>query len=234
MIAPDLWPAAATALPATGTADLWLADVAALPADAAGLLDPSERARGARFRFPADRARFAGVRGLLRLLLGDYLGCPPRAVALVAGRDGKPAEAGGTVAFNLSHSGRLVVLAFAAGGEVGVDVERIRPLPEAAAIAAVCFPPDDRAGLDACPPGRREPEFFRLWTRHEALLKAAGGGLGGELPPAGRFTVHSLALSAGYAAALAVPAGTRLARLRAWPPARPARLLPLPPTDSTP
>ncbi len=82
--------------------------------------------------------------GILRALLGDYLGRPAQELRFVSGAHGKPALASGAgvapgamapggkepageapaVSFNLSHSGPLVLLAFTAGSaQVGIDVE---------------------------------------------------------------------------------------------------------------
>jgi 4'-phosphopantetheinyl transferase len=91
----------------------------------------------------------------------------------------------------------MALIAVALEVEVGVDVERLRPLPEYAAIAERFFPPSERPVLD-------ERDFFRRWTRIEAALKARGVGLygaGAELE--GPWTVREIDAGPGYAAAVA-------------------------------
>jgi 4'-phosphopantetheinyl transferase len=109
--------------------------------------------------------------------------------------------------FNLSHSGDVTLVAVARDTEVGVDVERIRPVIEMQAIARRWLGRDDIAD---------EPEFFRVWTRHEAMVKALGIGLSGT---AGSFDgfVAEIDAGAGYAAAVAVLAPDCRIIIRDWP-----------------
>jgi 4'-phosphopantetheinyl transferase len=69
------------------------------------------------------------------------------------------------------------VVAVAHGLEVGVDLERVRPLADAAAIAERFFAPRETAALLALPEAERERAFFACWTRKEAFIKATGEGL---------------------------------------------------------
>jgi 4'-phosphopantetheinyl transferase len=108
----------------------------------------------------------------------------------------------------------LVAVAFQM--EVGVDVERLRPLPECLAIAERFFPPGEAAALALTPPDRREHEFFRRWTRIEAMLKARGIGLyGAGASLDGEWTVLPVDVGERYTAAVAAarPGLTVRARL---------------------
>jgi 4'-phosphopantetheinyl transferase len=101
--------------------------------------------------------------------------------------------------FNLSHSQEMALVAVALEIEVGVDVERIRPLPEFIAIARRFFPPGEPLPRDA-------EEFFRAWTRIEAQLKARGVGLyGAGMEIEGEWTLAPINAGDGYAAAVAAP-----------------------------
>ncbi len=126
------------------------------------------------------------------------------------GPHGKPRLAGdwAWLRFNLSHSGQLALVAVARDVEVGVDVERIRPLREMHSIARRWLGLDDIAD---------ESEFFRAWTWHEAVVKALGVGLSGS---AEGFTGYAAAVDAGagYAAAVAVLAADCRVIVRDWPP----------------
>lgn len=77
--------------------------------------------------------------------------------------------------FNLSHSGSSAVIALTRLGRVGVDLERLAPVPEAPAIAAQSFSRTERAELSAA--GASDEAFLSIWTRKEAFVKAIGAGL---------------------------------------------------------
>ena len=146
-------------------------------------LDAAECARAARFLHEADRARFLLSHGLLRALASHYLGRPPAALTFELGEVGKPRMAGadhGLLAFNMSHSGDVMLLAFARSGRVGVDVERWSERlgdPEQARIAQSVFSAGEQAALAQLPEGHRRAAFYSVWTRKEAYLKATGAGI---------------------------------------------------------
>ncbi len=143
-------------------------------------LAADERQRAARFVFDRDRNRFIVGRGALRVLLAQYSGCTPDEVTFRYGPHGKPAlENTGAAAlfFNVSHTHELALVALRRGGEIGVDIERLRPIAEAEAIARRYFTPREHTTLQGLPPADRAAAFFRCWTRKEAMLKAIGVGL---------------------------------------------------------
>jgi len=49
------------------------------------ILSADELARADRFHFAGDRQNFTATRALLRMLLGQYLGCPPETVTFTYG-----------------------------------------------------------------------------------------------------------------------------------------------------
>lgn len=166
---------------------VWLVDMG--PAGAAGpwTLIGEERLRLRSFQNPAAARTFGAGRTALRALLGRYLGRPAAAVDLVSGPHGKPALAGDApaLAFNLSHAGDTLLVALALGNDqrvdLGVDLERA-PAPEGFRdVARSYFAAAEARGLDALPDAEAGARFLRLWTRKEAVVKAAG--LGMSLPP---------------------------------------------------
>jgi 4'-phosphopantetheinyl transferase len=147
----------------------------------AALLSSEERKRAARFKFERDRGWYLWRRTLLRLMLAERLHCRPETIEYALGPNGKPCLGGrfrrSTVRFNLAHSNGLVALAFTEGSEVGVDVERIQPLPGLDALARGCFTASERHAWLDLDSADRTDLFFMVWTRKEALLKAFGTGL---------------------------------------------------------
>lgn len=142
------------------------------------LPDQAEHARAARLVFPADRRRQLHGRGLLRLVLGHYLARPPASLAFVANDYGKPElrQADG-LCFNFSRCRDLALIGLTRVSPVGVDVERIRRLPDRDALIAHCLSRVERDWLARRSAQQQERDFFRLWTGKEAVLKSLGTGL---------------------------------------------------------
>jgi 4'-phosphopantetheinyl transferase len=190
------------------------------------ILAADEAGRAERFRFRHLRRSFEVSHGALRILLGLYLGRVPSDVHFDYGVNGKPTVANDiSLKFNLSHSDSLSLLAFTLDCELGVDLERIRPLPDADKMADQFFCPEEAAELKSVSADERDRAFFLCWTRKEAYLKAIGDGLflpldtfrvtvrpnapanlihvAHDTNAARKWTLHNVDLEPGYAAALA-------------------------------
>lgn len=145
------------------------------------LLSTEERERMARFRFEPDREDFAFARGMLRTILGHYLGIAPSEVRFSLLLHGKPSLAlphqASRVQFNLSHSLGYVLVALCLDRPLGVDVERLRADVEIEDLAAKFFSSAEAHEIRSLPMEERRRAFFHCWTRKESLLKAWGGGL---------------------------------------------------------
>jgi len=91
------------------------------------ILSPDEVARAARFLFEGNRNEYFLARGLLRHIVGDYVGLAPQLLQFCYNLHSKPAlgsEWGGDqFAFNLSHSRGVAVYAVTRDRHVGVDLE---------------------------------------------------------------------------------------------------------------
>jgi 4'-phosphopantetheinyl transferase len=145
------------------------------------LLSRDERQRADRFRYLEHRRRYIVARASLRQLLAERLHIAPWAVELIETSYGKPRLASvhdsAGLEFNLSHSGVLAVYALTSGRAVGVDVELIRPIPDADELAKCFFSSKETAALSAFPLDRHSLAFLACWTRKEAFIKALGLGL---------------------------------------------------------
>ncbi len=173
--------------PDTDVVDLWtidLLDEGPALTRAMATLDALERARAQRIVHAPPRHRFVLARAALRAILGGYLQVAAAEVPLGQEPGGKPRlhpPAG--LAFSLSHSLDLAVIAVAARARVGVDVEMLaRPSVPPGVLRRVLDERELALVLDA-PPAMRHEAFLRHWTAKEAYIKALGTGLA---PPAGR------------------------------------------------
>jgi 4'-phosphopantetheinyl transferase len=111
-------------------------------------------------------------------VLARYLGFAPSSLVLERTPLGKPRLRGSSLRFSLSHSGHVALVALARGHDVGVDVERIRPDVDRWAMVGHVLTARERRQLEGVTPAQRAHAFLSMWTRKEALLKAAGVGLG--------------------------------------------------------
>lgn len=204
------WPPG-PARPPTPSAEVhvWRAELDAPGWPGAELLPAPERERAAVILRPEPARRWVASRWALRDVLGRYLGEHPAAIALRTGDHGKPelAERPERLAFNLSHSTGLVLIAVTAGGQVGIDLERVDADRDLLALAERGLDREAAAAVRAAA-GRdeRAAVFYAGWVRREALVKCLGGGLGMP-PPLAPIALAALDPGPGYAAALALAGG---------------------------
>ena len=142
------------------------------------LLAGDEPARAGRFVKPLHRRRFAVAHAGLRLVLAKYLPVHPKQIQFQTNPHGKPRLVqNGEIAFNLSHSADLALIAVTSHPAIGVDLERYRPRLEAEKIAKRHFSESEVEILFDLPEDQREGAFYACWTRKEAYIKARGEGL---------------------------------------------------------
>ncbi len=221
----------------TGLARVWIVPVDLPPevvARCQDVLDDSERARAAAFRNQRDRKQYAVAHGALRILAARELQVTPSALRWDPGPYGKPelADPWSGLSVSLSHSADLVAVAVAAGRAVGIDIQHLVPRLDVVAMSARFYPPAEAAyvaaGRDA---SARTERFTRLWSRKEAVVKAAGGRLWPNLgvavlgrgvvrcaEPPGAYRVADVRAPAGFRAAVALAgAAPFVAQAMAWP-----------------
>lgn len=117
----------------------------------------------------ARRARWLAGRVLLSRVISPL-------PDIIYGEQGKPAFAANTpLWFNLSHSGDDIALLVSDEGEVGCDIEVIRPRDSWRALADALFSPGEHAELDMGHSAQQRAAFWRIWTRKEAMIKQRGG-----------------------------------------------------------
>lgn len=206
----------------------------------AGLLTEEETTRADRFVFPHLKRRFIAAHGVLRQILHHYTGLLPDKIDFCVTDRGKPELRNGSdntrVCFNMSHSHDVALYGLGRDCHIGVDIERIRPLAGMEAIAVRNYTAKEVAVLRGLPEDRRNEAFFTFWTLKESCLKATGKGLSdlrkieiGEIPvPADKvrmvrqdaagaaWSLYSLPVVSGYAAALAVEKTLAVMPCRRW------------------
>lgn len=162
---------------------LWSVDLSAEPGRReVTTLSVPERARARRFRFRRDRRRYIVAHAALRRLLVEH-GVPAgQNAGYVVNRFGKPRlDDLSKLGFSLSYAGDTALVGLTAAGEIGVDIEALRPI-DGGDVTDDIFDATERAAITATGNGpARDLAFLRAWTRKEACVKAAGSGL--STPP---------------------------------------------------
>jgi 4'-phosphopantetheinyl transferase len=145
------------------------------------LLTTAEKSRVERFHFDRDKIRYIGAHAILKILLSYYLDTRPHSINFQAGRYGKPAlnkiKHKGGLRFNMSHSEGIALYAITRNCEIGIDIEKIREIPEADNIVKRFFSKNEIKKYYTAPNSRKREFFFEIWTRKEAFTKAIGSGL---------------------------------------------------------
>lgn len=144
-----------------------------------GLLSEEERRRLSSLRYGEDRESYLFSHGLLRVLLGYYLGLDPRSVTISHETGGRPFVShgeGDRVEFSASHSKRAVMYAFSKK-RVGVDVEMLRGNVDFDGVALSLLTADDAKRFSGLPPSEKADLFYKVWTARESSFKAVGGKL---------------------------------------------------------
>ncbi len=156
-----------------------LDEIRRLPADWCAAHFPARTERAKRFRREEDALRCLGAGALLSAVLGI------KEAELTENEYHKPYAPSCPVHFNLSHSGKYVLLA-TDDAPVGADIEAIDR--SHLDLAKHVYTQEEQCWMAQDP----EVRFFILWTLKESVMKQCG--LGFHLPPQS-FTV--LPLTAG-------------------------------------
>ena len=156
------------------------------------LLSTDETKRAERFYFDKDKEHFEVGRGILRVLLGNYLNINPKKIKFHYNQFGKPFITdqfkNSKIQFNLSHSKDMLVLVFCKTANVGIDIEFMRTDFDLLRLARQFFSKREVKELISTPSNLLREAFFNCWTRKEAFIKAKGKGLS---IPLDKFDVSS-------------------------------------------
>ncbi|MBN4061716.1 MAG: hypothetical protein COA57_11770 [Flavobacteriales bacterium] len=142
------------------------------------------------FKFKRVQSERIISHGALRLLLGNYLRMDPKKVRIASHKKGKPYSADDPkLYFNTSHSGGRCAFAFSRDHEVGIDIEKLRPMKDVDELIDRNFTPVEQAYINKLQDDKLN-RFFRYWTLKEAYLKAIGEGMR-LAPDSLEFTIGS-------------------------------------------
>jgi 4'-phosphopantetheinyl transferase len=143
-------------------------------------LSADELTRADRCRTPHPQYQFVVTRGILRMLLSQYMEIRPAQLQFETQPRGKPVlrtASSFPIQFNVSHTRGMALIALTTQHAVGIDVEWIDRKVQDGDIAERYFSARESEYLASLPPPERTRQFFSYWTCKEAYLKMQGRGI---------------------------------------------------------
>ncbi|MDO8500933.1 MAG: 4'-phosphopantetheinyl transferase superfamily protein [Gemmatimonadaceae bacterium] len=140
-------------------------------------LSPSEQKRVGALLEERAVHQYVVSRAMQRQLLAGYVGGSPADISFGVVGMGKPTLSKPNdigLTFNTTHSGNLVIIVVTANRDVGVDVEKLKPIPRALQVAKRFFSEDEYRMLSALPEDEIDLAFLSIWVRREGTAKARG------------------------------------------------------------
>ncbi|MFK8101188.1 MAG: 4'-phosphopantetheinyl transferase superfamily protein [Saprospiraceae bacterium] len=134
-------------------------------------LPASMKERAFRYRFPKDAFNFVLGRLMLQRGIRDFGLSPTSLETLQYNEQDKPLLP--ELFFNISHSEHLIVCAMTQLGDLGIDIEVIRPM-ELEHFKS-CFTPSEWQTILQAENSLNQ--FLTYWTQKESVIKATGMGL---------------------------------------------------------
>ena len=163
-----------------GEIHMWTVSIGAMKDQAdrlESLLSVVEKRKISFYKFEHTRLSYIVSQAVLRMLLAAYLEVKPADVKMGTHKKGKPYLIHDRpIFFNISNSNDLCVYAFSCDAEVGIDIEKIRDLPDIDQLIEKNLTSRERGYL-LKDPAHKLNWFFRFWTYKESYLKAIGEGM---------------------------------------------------------
>ncbi|MDQ2891028.1 MAG: 4'-phosphopantetheinyl transferase superfamily protein [Gemmatimonadota bacterium] len=157
--------------------------------------------------YTLDSGESSAVRDTARSIIGALLHVPASRIELFATAKGKPLlRNDSALHFSISHSRDVSMIALTRVAPVGVDIEKIRAVPNAEAILRRFFGENEIA--EVLSDDRRDFRFIEAWTRAEARVKVRGASMWEAATPDASTTVRQLIAPDGFVAAIAVAANS--------------------------
>lgn len=138
------------------------------------VISKTELARSDKFFNSNDKNNYIISHGILRIILSQYLGITPKEIQYTFNENKKPSLILETPFFNISHSKNCTILGFS-NEVIGVDVEFVpKESNNAITLKSILHPVEIDFIKNSNSP---EKEFFKIWTRKEAVFKCLGSGI---------------------------------------------------------
>ena len=154
------------------------------------ILSSDENNRADEMRSVEKRRQFIITRGITKRILATSLDRKPSQIKFLYNQHGKPfindKYNDYTIGFNTSHSELYGLIAITLNSEVGIDIQKIKPLQDISALSSRFFSDNERNELMRIDENKQQDAFYLGWVRKESFIKAVGTGVAYGLD---RFTV---------------------------------------------
>jgi 4'-phosphopantetheinyl transferase len=142
------------------------------------VLDEGEQAQARKYNNALLHKRYVESHGRLRNLLAKTLNQSPEKIRIRKAEHGKPYLADyPELAFNLSHTADSLMIAVGWNCRLGVDIEIGKQRINLSGLVDKCFAEEEADYWTQLPETQKNLEFYRIWTRKEAFVKATGHGI---------------------------------------------------------
>lgn len=140
------------------------------------VLSDREQEKAGRIFIQKDKERYAVSKFCLRTILSLCLNKAPQEIEFIFHEHKKPTVK--DIEFNISHTGDYVLIAISPK-PVGIDIEYLNTEFDFQSILDITF---SKKEIDFIGKKNINPaNFYAMWTRKEALLKASGEGVSDNL-----------------------------------------------------
>ena len=146
------------------------------------LMSPERKEKCDRFRVEKEKIVCIAADMLLRKLLSERTGLSQNEIRFYEGNNGKPYLSDLSYFFNISHAGDYIAIALCKDAEIGIDIEKIRPVRHRL-LSHFCTDSDmdfifgDKKELfsdEVIEDREILTRVFRVWTYKEAYVKSIG------------------------------------------------------------
>ena len=143
--------------------------------DLFSILSEDEKEASKKYRLIRDRQKFIVSKAIRRNILSKYLELDPQTLSFFINDFKKPyVISEEALDFSVSYSGQYIAMAFHSK-EIGLDIEILSNLFDYETILGQVFSKDERLSINEA--SERTKQFYTLWTRKEALIKATSQGI---------------------------------------------------------
>jgi len=160
--------------------DIWYGDILINEAKEKSyflLLNEQEKQKSSTFIRPELQKKYIKTRGVLRKVLSSYLNIDPQEIKIKTTDYGKPFIDHASLFFNLSHTANKFVIVVSNTGEVGIDLEQNKPRKNLQGLVKKCFSEVEQVSWHKIADEKKTIQFYSLWVRKEAFVKAVGRGI---------------------------------------------------------